>query len=227
MTLEEGALQEFLNHLEEGLREEARDLFQAEKYDREQYIFIDQDEATHLYVVEEGVVEANIVHGDGRLYILGFLHPGDLFGEGALYEEGVYSYSAVARDDSRVWRVSWDDLQWLASRDPLFALYLTRRVVMKLDQSYYKERCIAGERVERRIACILLRMVDEIGISDKCGLVIDTPLTNRDIAGLVGSTEETVSRVMSRLKKQEVVATEGKFLVVKDKRALLAYFDGL
>ena len=46
--MEEGALREFLNHLEEGLREEARDLFQPEKYDREQYIFIDQDEAAHL-----------------------------------------------------------------------------------------------------------------------------------------------------------------------------------
>lgn len=225
--LEDHFLREFLNHLEEGLREEARDLFRPERFDREQYIFIDQDEATHLYVVEEGTVEADIIHGDGRLYILNFLYPGDLFGEGALYEDGVYSYSAVAREDSRVWRISWDDLQWLASRDPLFALYLTRRVVMKLDQAYYKERCIAGEKVEKRIACVLLKMVDEVGITDKCGLVINTPLTNRDIAGLVGSTEETVSRVMSRLKKSEIIASEGKLLVVRDKEALLRYFDGL
>jgi CRP-like cAMP-binding protein len=98
--------------------------------------------------------------------------------------------------------------------------------VQKLDQAYYKDRCIAGEKVEKRIACVLLKMLGEIGISDKCGLVIDTPLTNRDIAGLVGSTEETVSRIMSRLKKEEVITTEGKFLVVKDKSALMAYFDG-
>jgi len=225
--LKDDVLGELLNHLEEDLREEARDLFRLESYDREQYIFIDQDEATHLYVVEEGIVEANIVHGDGRLYIYGFLYPGDIFGEGALYEEGVYSYSAVAREESRVWRISWDDLQWLASRDPLFAVYLTRRVVMKLDQALYKERCIAGEKVERRIACVLLKMVDEVGIADKCGLVIDTPLTNRDIAGLVGSTEETVSRVMSRLKKSDIIASEGRFLVVKDKEALIRYFDGI
>ncbi len=225
--MDDSKLREFLNNLEEGLRKEARELFKPESIDREQYIFIDQDEATHLYLVEEGTVEANIVHGDGKLYILDFLYPGDVFGEGALYEEGVYSYSAVAREAARVWRVSWDDLQWLASRDPLFALHIIRLVVRKLDMAYYKDRCIAGEKVERRIACVLLKMVGEIGISDKCGLVIDTPLTNRDIAGLVGSTEETVSRIMSRLKKGSILGTEGKFLVIKDKAALQGYFDGI
>jgi len=225
--LEEVRLREFLNNLGEGLRKEAREFFKSETFDREQYIFIDQDEATHLYLVEEGTVEANIVHGDGKLYILNFLYAGDVFGEGALYEEGVYSYSAVAREAARVWRVSWDDLQWLAERDSLFALYLVRLVVHKLDQAYYKDRCIAGEKVEKRIACVLMKMLGEIGISDKCGLVIDTPLTNRDIAGLVGSTEETVSRIMSRLKKEEIIATEGKFLVVRNKDALMAYFDGM
>lgn len=225
--MDDGKLQEFLNNLEEGLREEARELFKPESFDREQYIFIDQDEATHLYLVEEGTVEANIVHGDGKLYILDFLYAGDVFGEGALYEEGVYSYSAVAREPSRVWRVSWDDLQWLASRDPLFALHIIRIIVHKLDEAYYKDRCIAGEKVEKRIACILLRMAGEIGVSDKCGLVIDTPMTNRDIAGLVGSTEETVSRIMSRLKKEEVLSVDGKYLIVKDKDALRSYFDAI
>jgi CRP-like cAMP-binding protein len=225
--LEDQRLQEFLNHLEEGLRPEARELFQPESADREQYIFIDQDEATHLYLVEEGVVEANIVHGDGKLYILSFLYPGNIFGEAALYEEGVYSYSSVAREPSNVWRISWDDLQWMASRDPLFGLYLIRLIVMKLDQAYNKDRCIAGEKVEKRIACILLKMANERGISNKCGVVIKTPLTNRDIAGLVGSTEETVSRIMSRLKKENIMTTEGKFLCVKDHEALLSYFDGL
>jgi len=225
--LEEERLREFLNHLEEGLRTEARELFQPESADREQYIFIDQDEATHLYLVEEGVVEANIVHSDGKLYILGFLYPGDIFGEAALYEEGVYSYSSVAREASRLWRISWDDLQWLASRDPLFALFLMRLVVRKLDQSYYKERCIAGEKVERRIACVLLKMAGERGIMNKCGVIINTPLTNRDLAGLVGSTEETVSRIMSRLKKEGIMTTEEKLLCVKDKEALLSYFDGM
>jgi len=225
--MDDGKLREFLNNLEEGLREEARELFKPESIDREQYIFIDQDEATHLFLIEEGTVEANIVHGDGKLYILNFLYAGDIFGEGALYEEGVYSYSAVARESSRVWRVSWDDLQWLASRDPLFALHIIRLIVHKLDQAYYKDRCIAGEKVEKRIACVLLRMAGEIGISDKCGLVIDTPLTNRDIAGLVGSTEETVSRIMSRLKKEEILSVDGKYLVVKNKDALRAYFDGV
>jgi len=225
--MKEDRLLGFLENLSEDLRSEAKELFKPESLDKEQYIFIDQDEATHLYLVEEGTIEANIVHGDGKVYILNLLYPGNIFGEAALYEEGVYSYSTVAREPSQVWRITWDDLQWLSTKDCDFSLFLIRLVVRRLDQAYYKERCIAGEKVEKRVACVLLKMVNERGISDKCGLILDTPLTNRDIAGLVGSTEETVSRIMSRLKKEEIITTEDKLLVVKDKEAMLAYFDGI
>lgn len=225
--MKEDRLLGFLENLSEDLRSEAKEFFKPESLDKEQYIFIDQDEATHLYLVEEGTIEANIVHGDGKVYILNLLYPGNIFGEAALYEEGVYSYSTVAREPSQVWRITWDDLQWLSTKDCDFSLFLIRLVVRRLDQAYYKERCIAGEKVEKRVACVLLKMVNERGISDKCGLILDTPLTNRDIAGLVGSTEETVSRIMSRLKKEEIITTEDKLLVVKDKEAMLAYFDGI
>jgi CRP-like cAMP-binding protein len=225
--MKEDRLLGFLENLSEDLRSEAKELFKPESLDKEQYIFIDQDEATHLYLVEEGTIEANIVHGDGKVYILNLLYPGNIFGEAALYEEGVYSYSTVAREPSQVWRITWDDLHWLSIKDCDFSLFLIRLVVRRLDQAYYKERCIAGEKVEKRVACVLLKMVNERGISDKCGFILDTPLTNRDIAGLVGSTEETVSRIMSRLKKEEIITTEDKLLVVKDKEAMLAYFDGI
>jgi len=225
--MKEDRLLGFLENLSEDLRSEAKELFKPESLDKEQYIFIDQDEATHLYLIEEGTIEANIVHGDGKVYILNLLYPGNIFGEAALYEEGVYSYSTVAREPSQVWRITWDDLQWFSTKDCDFSLFLIRLVVRRLDQAYYKERCIAGEKVEKRVACVLLKMVNERGISDKCGLILDTPLTNRDIAGLVGSTEETVSRIMSRLKKEQIITTEDKLLVVKDKGAMLAYFDGM
>ncbi len=223
--MSQSQLDQFLGYLGEALREEAKSLFIPESFEKDQYIFVEQDEATHFYLVEEGIVEANIVHGDGRLYIMSFLHPGDIFGEAALQEEGVYSYSAVAHSDCRAWRISWDDIQWIASRDPRFSLHLARLVAQKLDQSYYKERCIAGERVERRIACILLKMAGEKGISDKCGLSIGFPLTNRDIAGLVGSTEETVSRILSRFKKEGLIASEDRKITILDVTALNAHLD--
>jgi CRP/FNR family transcriptional regulator len=225
--LREEILAAFLDHLPEELRPEARRLFLPEKLDRDQYIFIEQDEAAHLYLVEEGVIEINLVHGDGKVYVINFLHPGDIFGESALLDEAVHPYSASARESSLVWRIARGDLRRLVEKDGGFALFLLARLAEKMERAYFKERCIVGERVEKRVACILLKMVNETGISHKCGQIIDLPLTNRDIAGLVGSTEETVSRIMSRLKKEEIITTEDRMVVVKDRKALLRYFDGL
>ena len=52
-------------------------------------------------------------------------------------------------------------------------------------------------------------------------------LTNRDISGLIGSTEETVSRIMSRLKKENVIGIQDKQLVVLDREALVKYLDSV
>jgi len=78
------------------------------------------------------------------------------------------------------------------------------------------------------VACILLKTIDQQrGIYSHCVEKLDTPLTNRDISGLIGSTEETVSRVMSRLKKEGIISLEDKHLVVLDREGLMGYFDSM
>ncbi|MBK5092077.1 MAG: Crp/Fnr family transcriptional regulator [Actinobacteria bacterium] len=219
-------LDDFLGHLKKGLREKARSKFSPFKLERGQFVFFDGDPASTLYLVESGVAEANVVHGDGKVYIFHFLFPCDILGEGIIYGQEVYPFSAVIREEALLWKISRDDLLPLLDADPAFRDYLVEFVGRKLDHSYAKARCIAGERVERRVACILLKSIDETGI-ENCGERVIPQLTNRDISGLIGSTEETVSRVMSRLKKENVIGIKDKQLVILDREALMRYFDNL
>jgi CRP-like cAMP-binding protein len=77
------------------------------------------------------------------------------------------------------------------------------------------------------VACILLKTLDQQQGIYNCGEQVDTPVTNRDISGLIGSTEETVSRVMSRLKKEGIIGLQDKQLVVLNREALMGYFDSM
>ena len=217
-------LDDFLGHMKKDLREKARSKFSPLKLERGQFVFFDGDPASALYLVESGVAEANVVHGDGKVYIFHFLFPCDILGEGIIYGQEMYPFSAVIRDDALLWKIPRDDLSALLDADPAFRDYLVEIVGRKLDHSYAKARCIAGERVERRVACILLKSIDEVGI-ENCGEKVMPQFTNRDISGLIGSTEETVSRVMSRLKKENVIGIKDKQLVVLDREALMRYFD--
>jgi CRP-like cAMP-binding protein len=217
-------LEALLEHLRKDLREKAKSKFSPLNLERGQFIFFDGDPASAMYLVESGVAEANVVHGDGKVYIFHFLFPCDIFGEGIIYGQGTYPFSAVIREDALLWKISKEDLSPLLNADLAFRDYLIEIVGRKLDSSYAKARCIAGERVERRVACILLKSVDEEGLED-CGERVMPQLTNRDISGLIGSTEETVSRVMSRLKKENVIGIQDKQLVVLDREMLVKYLD--
>lgn len=221
------ALDEFSSHLKKSLRGRLRERAARQALDRGQFIFFEGDEADALYLLESGVIEANIIHGDGKVYIFQFVFPGDVLGEGVLYDFPTYPFSAVVRKDAAFWRIPKDDLLPLVESDPAFQNHLLGIVGRKLQHSYIKSRCIAGEKVERRVACILLKSMDEQGIFPDCTERLDTPLTNRDISGLIGSTEETVSRIMSRLKKEGVIAIKDKQLVVLDKAALMKYSDSM
>jgi CRP-like cAMP-binding protein len=221
-------LDDFVSHARKDLRGKLKDKFTSHKLDRGQFVFFEGDDAAFMYVVESGVIEANVVHGDGKVYIFHFIFPGEIFGEGVVYGQGFYPFSTVARKEAVVWKVPKDDLLAAAEADPKFKMYLLELIGRKLDLSYVKARCIAGERVEKRVACILLKTLDQQqGIYSHCVEKLDTPLTNRDISGLIGSTEETVSRVMSRLKKEGIIGTEDKQLVVLDREALMGYFESM
>lgn len=220
-------LDEFVSHAKKNLQAGLREKFTSASYDRGQFIFFEGDSASALYLVESGVVEANVIHGDGKVYIFHFVFPGEIFGEGVVYGQDFYPFSTVARKEATIFKIARDDLLPVLSADTGFERYILQMVGQKLDSSYIKARCIAGERVERRVACILLKTLDESAGIRGCRERVDSPLTNRDISGLIGSTEETVSRVMSRLKKEGIVGTQDKQLVVLDRDALVKYFDSM
>jgi len=220
-------LDEFVGHAKKAIREKLKDKFTQISLDRGQFIFFEGDDAAALYLVESGVIEANVIHGDGKVYIFHFIFSGDIFGEGVVYGQPYYLFSTVARKEAKVWKIAKGDLMPMIESDPELEKYILRLVGKELDSSYIKARCIAGERVERRVTCILLKTMDESAGIAGCKERMDTPLTNRDISGLIGSTEETVSRVMSRLKKEGIVGVQDKQLKVLDRDALLSYFESM
>lgn len=220
-------LEKLAGHASEANREKLASIFTQSSLERGQFVFFEGDRAESLYLIETGVVEVNTIHSDGKVYVYHFLFPGDLFGEGVLYGQAFYPFSAVVRKDAAVWKAQASDIQKVMSEDGEFKNYLFEKLGEKLDQAYAKQRCVAGERVEKRIACVLLRSLGMQGILDNCLSRFDTPLTNRDISGLIGSTEETVSRVMSRLKKEGVIGVKDKKLVVLDPDALANYFSSI
>src|SRR3972149_3008923 len=93
----------------------------------------------------------------------------------------------------------------------------------RMKSSHDSLKNIALERVEARIAALLLKLAGKVGVETKEGLLIDMRLTKQDVADMGGTTVETSIRTFSKFKKQGLVTdTDGK-IIIKDREGLAAF----
>ena len=180
------------------------------------FILWDGDAPEWFYIVAEGQVKVLKHSSLGREFIIAFFGPGEMFGEVAVFENKPYPASAQATENTRVVGIKRDEfLSFLADR-PQVALRIINVLGGRLRDAQSRLRDLAGERVEQRLAGILLML------SSKLGLTL--PFTRQELADMAGTTIETTIRVMSNLKDRGIVrSVRGKVIIVdKEKLRLLS-----
>ncbi|NWG14226.1 MAG: winged helix-turn-helix domain-containing protein, partial [Acidobacteria bacterium] len=63
------------------------------------------------------------------------------------------------------------------------------------------------------------------GVTDARGIIIDLKITHQEIAEMVGTSRETVTRTLARLQKEEIIKVEGRRIILMDPRRLMAHAD--
>jgi len=216
----------FFSSLSEvSLREVSR-LFTEEKYKRDDYIFFEGDTPEWLHVVKEGRVKL-LKHSDtGKEIILQIYTPGEMFGEVALFDRKPYAASAQAMEPSVILKLPRKDFLLFFGRHPFVATEMITELGRQLQEAQATIKSLAIDRVEQRIAHILLKLADKAGVSEKGGIMINLPLTRQDLADMAGTTVETAIRVMSRFTKSKVIKpADGKIFLLQP-QALKRIMEG-
>jgi CRP/FNR family transcriptional regulator len=185
-----------------------------------QDIFLQGDAADRVWIVGQG--EVKIVRHDegGREVILEVIRPGEAFGGAAIF---LPEHPATARPlTGNVDTVSFPAEAYAGALlgSPATALRIIRMLGLRL-HSTLKMNQLAGERVERRLAFIVLKMASICGRPDTEGILLTVPLTRQDLADMSGTTVETTIRMMSRFQSEGLVTTRpGGHLVILDEARL-------
>lgn len=190
-------------------------------YPEDTYLFFEGDPPSNLYVIVQGHV-ALIRHTlEGRDVVLDVMQPGNMVGELAIFEGVPYSSSGKTLDEVTAVVIPRERFHQMLAQYPRMAgaviFDLTRRVrhLSDLVQS------LAIERVERRLARILLRLARISGEHRDDGLLINLPLTRQDLADMAGTTVETAIRTLSRMRRQGIVDTSHGHLIIRDVERLV------
>lgn len=173
----------------------------------DQFVFWDGDAPERFYVITEGSVKVVKHSSLGKEFIIAFFGPGEMFGEVAVFENRSYPASAQAVARTRVLGISREDFLAFLTDRPQVALRIINVLGGRLRDAQGRLRDLAGERVEQRIAAVLVMLSSKLG---------DTlPFTRQEIADMAGTTTETTIRVMGQLRSRGITRSiRGKVTII-------------
>ena len=190
---------------------------------KKETIFSEGDPPEWFYLVLTGKVKITKLSHDGKEIILEVISPTDIFGGVAVIKGFPYPANAVAMEDSEVLKISRKNLMRLVDRFPNLMYCMAMQMGDRMKSSHDSLKNIALERVEARIAALLLKLAGKVGIATKDGTVIDMRLTKQDVADMVGTTVETSIRTFSKFKKAGLLTDKDSKIVILDKEGLGAF----
>jgi len=195
--------------------------FILESYTRKKEIFTEGDAPDWFYIVMSGKVKVTKISSEGREIIMEVISPCDFFGGFAVLKGFPFPANAVAMEDSEILKLSRKALLKIIDRFPSVMYLITSSLGERTRGMHETLKNIALERVDSRIAALLVKLADKSSDRvDPGENVIDMRITKQDVAEMVGTTVETAIRVMSRFRKSGLIADKNGRLAIKDMKAL-------
>lgn len=186
------------------------------RYNKGQTIFLEGDEARGFHVAAAGQVKIFKLSPDGREQIIHIYGPGEPFGEVPMFEGGNFPANAEATMNSVVLFVPRDGLYRLLREDHTMALNMLAALSKKLRRFTVKLENLTLREAPQRVAAYLIDLSDRSGGADE----VELDVTKGHLAGLLGTAQETLSRVLKKM-------SGAGYIAVKGRKITLLNLDGL
>ena len=183
-------------------------------YRKNTIVFMEGEPGDALYYVKSGKVKVFRAYEDGREHIVHILSQGDVFGEATLFSGIDYPASASIYEDSIIGVIRNNDLEKLVIQSPDLSLKIIRLMASKLVQAQYKIRDLTFNDVFSRTASQLLKLAEDHGSKSDMGLIINISLSRQELAEMAGTTRETISRVLSKFRKEKSITEQDDRIVL-------------
>lgn len=183
-------------------------------------IYHSGDRAANLYVVAAGKVKLLRHTLSGQDVLLEILAPGDFFGSMTTASNEILLDTAQAQTAACVLAITSEQFRELLRQYAGVAVAVLDITAARLQEAQESVRQLSAYPVEQRLAVTLLKLVDKLGEPNEVGLLIQMPLSREDLAQMIGSTTETVSRTLSQFQKEGLIQSGRQWVAVSDRSRL-------
>lgn len=187
-------------------------------------VIVAQDEpGDALFVIAQGRVKVALFGENGRELTLSLLGAGDFFGEMSLVDGRPRSANVVALDDTTVLALTRDAFKQHLASHPQTAMNIMSELTTRLRRADETIAQLALHDVESRLVRTLARLAREEGEQSEAGLMLRKRPTQQDLANMVGSCRETISRTFTSMIKRGLLVPKGRAVLLT--KALLERFQ--
>lgn len=181
--------------------------------DKDEQIYAAGSTKAQLMVVHTGRVKISRLSADGHEQIVRVLGPGDFVGESAFITGARPDHFAVALEPGSMCVFQHADLGRLIQQHPSVGLRMLQAVSKRLDQTEQRLSAAVSVDVSARLADYLLGLPAR---HTDGAVEVTLPLAKKDVASLIGTTPESFSRALTRLKDQGLVRVQADRVVLLD-----------
>jgi len=183
-------------------------------FGRDELLFSQGQAARNLIVLQSGSVKHTQLSSDGDEVLIRVSGPGEAVNLQMDLNTCNHSCSARAKEECKAWIWETRKLQDLLDRHPRLRANITHLLASRLNELEERFREIATEKVARRLALVLLRLMKQIGKNSAEGTRL--LLSREELAQMTGATLFTISRVLSRWAELGLVSPRRRVVVICD-----------
>ena len=190
--------------------------FQKRSFAADEIIFHQGTPGSSCHIITKGRVRIFVIGEEGRELSVRILQPGEIFGEMALFEDLPRSASVQALEPTNTLVLHRDVLFQCLERSPGLALRLLQSLSARLRRVTSEAEELASLTVAERLIRRLQQMASWCGTRTEDGVRIDLPMTQQELASLVGTRRESVNRAMMQLRREGEIRVKDGWIILLD-----------
>ncbi len=194
-----------------------------QSYEKGREIFSEGERADGFYLVTSGKIKVYKLSFEGKEQILHIFGGGELAGEVPVFTGGSYPANAQAIEPSRALFFPRASFMELVNREPAIAVSLLAVLSLRLRRFTHMIEDLSLKDVPGRLAAHLIYL----GERNPNGQTLELDITKTQLASLLGTIPETLSRILSRMAQQGIIAVDGRKIGVLDPEALESLAAGV
>jgi CRP/FNR family cyclic AMP-dependent transcriptional regulator len=193
----------------------------ATAYPKGAVLFVEGQAPRGIFVLCKGRVKLSICATDGKTLIVKIAEPGEVLGLSATVSGKPYELTAETIDPCQVNFVKRDDFLRFLREHSEACFKVAEQLSEKYNTACHEVRALGlSHSAGEKLAKLLLEWSSKNGEAAKTEPRLKLALTHEEIAQMIGTSRETVTRLFADMKKKQIVQTKGSTLIIRNKTAL-------